>query len=122
GARGGKDIGFWREYKATIGPWDARAHGLGGWSLDVLHAYDPSGRALYLGTGERLQMDALNLVMTTGAGNGNTPSGQRRDGPGRSRTAGRRRPHSTPSQSWPRRTAASISPSGRESAESRRTA
>jgi RHS repeat-associated protein len=33
------------------GTWDARAMGLGGWTLDVHHAYDPRGQTLYYGDG-----------------------------------------------------------------------
>ncbi|MBI5516947.1 MAG: hypothetical protein HY909_24405 [Deltaproteobacteria bacterium] len=36
-----------------LGAWDARSAGLGGWTLDAHHSYDPSGRALVLGDGER---------------------------------------------------------------------
>ncbi|HLB36951.1 MAG TPA: RHS repeat-associated core domain-containing protein [Gemmatimonadales bacterium] len=38
---------------ARLGPINLAGQGLGGWSLDVHHAYDPVGRSLYLGTGER---------------------------------------------------------------------
>jgi len=32
--------------------WDARAQGLGGWTISVHHAYDPVGHVLYLGNGD----------------------------------------------------------------------
>ncbi|MCB1881453.1 MAG: hypothetical protein KDI54_15605 [Gammaproteobacteria bacterium] len=40
-------------FRRTIGAWDAKTAGLGGWDLDVHHAYDPVGKTLYLGNGER---------------------------------------------------------------------
>ena len=39
--------------EVSLGPINLVGQGLGGWSLDVHHAYDPVGRTLYLGTGER---------------------------------------------------------------------
>ncbi|MBI2374517.1 MAG: hypothetical protein HYV07_11030, partial [Deltaproteobacteria bacterium] len=38
-----------QEWRGTLGGWDARGQGLGGWSLDVHHAYDPGARILYEG-------------------------------------------------------------------------
>ncbi len=51
-----------------IGQWDARAFGLGGWSLSVHHAYDPNGRVLYYGTGERRSARNLNAIVQVIAG------------------------------------------------------
>ena len=34
-----------------ISGWDTRAEGLGGWTLDMHHRYDPIGRALHFGDG-----------------------------------------------------------------------
>ena len=45
--------------RATLGGWDATAEKLGGWSLDVHHAYDPAGRRLWLGNGRRRSAHAL---------------------------------------------------------------
>jgi RHS repeat-associated protein len=42
-----------QEYKTSVGAWDARASGLGGWSLDIHHGYDPAGGVVYLGSGGR---------------------------------------------------------------------
>lgn len=44
----------------TLGGWDARSQGLGGWNLDVHHAYDPHSRTLYYGDGSRRTADALD--------------------------------------------------------------
>jgi len=55
--------------------WDARAAGLGGWSLNVHHAYDPVAHALYLGTGGQREADTLPRVITTVlAGAGTRPN------------------------------------------------
>src|ERR1700694_3991248 len=70
GDRTRQEIILWQQWQGTIGPWDARAHGLGGWSLDVHHAYDPRGRVLYLGDGSRRSASTLSPVITTVAGNG----------------------------------------------------
>ncbi len=35
----------------SLGTWDARAQGLGGWTLNIHHAYDPMVKKLYLGDG-----------------------------------------------------------------------
>ena len=39
----------WQEHRYTMGTWDARGQGLGGWSLERHHAYAPDGQVLYLG-------------------------------------------------------------------------
>ena len=52
------------------GGYDARAQGLGGWTLDVLHAYDPVGRKLHLGNGGRRTADGVPLFISSSAGTG----------------------------------------------------
>jgi RHS repeat-associated protein len=47
---------MWLPWQATtLGTFDASALGLGGFTLGVHHAYDPSSHTLYLGTGDRRQ-------------------------------------------------------------------
>ncbi|MGE5597867.1 MAG: OmpL47-type beta-barrel domain-containing protein, partial [Bacteroidota bacterium] len=53
GSRARQEITLWEEYETSIGTWQVGAYGLGGWTLDVQHFYDPSGRVLYLGDGSR---------------------------------------------------------------------
>lgn len=48
---------------------------IGGWSLDVHHAYDPVAKRLRRGDGRRVDTAALGSVMTTFAGNGIYESG-----------------------------------------------
>jgi RHS repeat-associated protein len=44
-------VTLWNDLVTTIGFLDAQVHGLGGWSLDVHHAYDPVARKVHLGSG-----------------------------------------------------------------------
>jgi PKD repeat protein len=46
-----QEITLWQEWSDALGVWDARASGLGGWTLDVHHSYDPIGRVLFRGDG-----------------------------------------------------------------------
>jgi RHS repeat-associated protein len=60
-----------RPWNGVIGAFDARAFGIGGWSLDLLHYYDPYRRTLYLGNGGRRRTDPMrNMVVSTFAGTG----------------------------------------------------
>jgi RHS repeat-associated protein len=62
----------WLSERGVMGGWDARGHGgVGGWTLDVQHSYDPVGRTLYLGDGTRRGgRDSVSHVMSTVAGTG----------------------------------------------------
>lgn len=73
GSRTRQEVVLWQEHQVTLNYFDARVFGLGGWSFDVQHAYDPTGRTLYLGNGERHTASDLkqgNLTITTVAGGG----------------------------------------------------
>jgi sugar lactone lactonase YvrE len=61
---------LWNEQKTSVGTWDARGQGLGGWTIDVHHAYDPVGKILYLGDGSRQSGTGLGMstVINTVAG------------------------------------------------------
>jgi DNA-binding beta-propeller fold protein YncE len=59
---------LWQEQRLLLGGWDARASALGGWTLNIHHAYDPIGRILYLGDGGRRDGSELPLLVTTVAG------------------------------------------------------
>jgi RHS repeat-associated protein len=56
--------------QVTINRWDARGQRLGGWSLDVHHAYDPAGKILYLGNGQQRSAFNQAWIVDTVAGNG----------------------------------------------------
>lgn len=46
--------------------WDASVQALGGWTLDVHHAYDPATNTLHLGDGTKRSSDALGTVSQVG--------------------------------------------------------
>ena len=54
-----QEIIFWKEWQDSLGPWDARAAELGGWTLSGHHAYDPAGKVLHLGDGGRRSARSL---------------------------------------------------------------
>lgn len=70
GSRARQEVTLWQDSSATLGGWDARAEGLGGWTLDAHHSYDPTTRVLYQGDGSRRTAEALGGVAETAAGTG----------------------------------------------------
>lgn len=60
-------IVIFRDYQTKLGVLDARAQGLGGWSLDVQHAYDPTGQVLHLGDGEERDTKGVGNAVNQGA-------------------------------------------------------
>ena len=69
-AGAGLEFILWQTWAAAIGQWDARAQGLGGWSLNAHHAYDPLRQVLYLGNGQRRSAESLRPVIAPVAGTG----------------------------------------------------
>ena len=64
------ELTFWQELNAALGVWEPEAAGLGSWTFSVHHGYDPVGKTLYQGTGERRRAEDLNTkAVTTVAGN-----------------------------------------------------
>jgi YD repeat-containing protein len=67
--RRGEDatITYWQVWHDPAGlfagNWDARAYGLGGWTLDVLNAYSVASRTLYLGDGTQHNAQAISGVI-----------------------------------------------------------
>jgi RHS repeat-associated protein len=47
-----------KEATTSLGTWNAIAQGLGGWTINVHHAYDVAGKTLYLGNGQRRNIEA----------------------------------------------------------------
>jgi RHS repeat-associated protein len=70
GNRARQEISIAQAFAGSVGAQDTRGMGLGGWSLNAHHSYDPAGRTLYLGDGRRVQAESLGGVLTTVAGNG----------------------------------------------------
>jgi RHS repeat-associated protein len=75
-----QEITLWQEHKKTLGALDARAQGLGGWTLTIQHAYDPIGQLLYLGDGRERHIGAIGRLVTTVAGGRSPVEGVDGDG------------------------------------------
>ncbi|MGC8834307.1 MAG: hypothetical protein ACP5R4_09655, partial [Armatimonadota bacterium] len=64
-----QEIVVWQDWRGSIGSWDVRTAGFGGWTPDILHSYDPVGRVLLLGDGTvRTAQNLGVLVISTVAG------------------------------------------------------
>jgi YD repeat-containing protein len=61
---------LWTVRKTTLGGWDQRGVGLGGWSLSPHHVYDPSAQIVYYGDGERRTTGGLPATIRAFAGTG----------------------------------------------------
>jgi RHS repeat-associated protein len=59
-----------KTHKSWMGIWDARGQGLGGWTLDIHHSYDPQERVIYYGDGNKRSATSVGRVVTTVAGGG----------------------------------------------------
>jgi RHS repeat-associated protein len=63
GSRARGEIYLSRTHKQLVGKWEARALGLGGWTLDVHHAYDPDTGSLYRGDGRTVARSKTEVVV-----------------------------------------------------------
>ena len=70
GTRGASTINLSKTWAEPVGAWDARALGLGGWSLSTQHAYDASSQTLLLGDGRQRRAETMAWIITTVAGSG----------------------------------------------------
>lgn len=70
-----QEVALWQIIDTRIGAWDARVQSLGGWTLDIHHAYVPQDKVLYLGNGTKRSADKLAPIVTTVAGNGERGAG-----------------------------------------------
>jgi len=70
GDRARQLITIWQEWTKSLGIWDASAVGLGGWTLNSHHAYDPYGKAIYFGDGSDQYGESIANIIATIAGNG----------------------------------------------------
>jgi RHS repeat-associated protein len=61
---------LWSEDHTMLGTWEASSQGLGGWTLDVHHYYDPISQMLHLGDGQRRSGETPYGVISTVAGTG----------------------------------------------------
>ncbi len=58
-----------------LGGWNELPAGLGAWSLDVHHAYDPVGKVLHLGNGHERRVDTMSATVHTVASGLASPEG-----------------------------------------------
>ncbi len=71
-----------REYEVEFNSSDFRGMGLGGWTLDQHHYYNPMEKILYLGNGDRRSDENMNSIITTAiGGGGSNPSSIEQQGP-----------------------------------------
>jgi len=68
-----EEIVLARPFRVSITADDARGLGLGGWTLDVHHTYDPKARVLREGNGRRRRADAIGRVIDRVEVGGLTP-------------------------------------------------
>lgn len=66
--RNGLTVTAWQEWTGTLSFWDSLPAGIGGWSLDVHHAYVPNSGMLYLGDGSRMDAGRSQNIISTVAG------------------------------------------------------
>jgi len=74
GRRTRQEVAIWQDWRGSIGSWDARTVGLGGWTPHLLHSYDPIGGLLHLGDGTVRTAQNLGVpVITSVAGRQDIP-------------------------------------------------
>ncbi len=67
------EIILWQRTKQYITPpatWFAKGQGVGGWTFNVHHSYDPSVQTLYMGDGTKIQANNQGDVIRRIAGSG----------------------------------------------------
>ncbi|MEM8814250.1 MAG: PKD domain-containing protein [Pseudomonadota bacterium] len=65
GVEARQDAIIWQEQSAVLGVFDARAVGLGGWTFDAHHFYDPAALTLHFGNGDTGRAQTLSRVIDT---------------------------------------------------------
>jgi RHS repeat-associated protein len=66
-------IVLWNEWHGRTGPWDDKPLGLGGWTLNVHHSYDPFAGVIHFGDGSDLTPASTPRVSKVVAGTGGQP-------------------------------------------------
>jgi uncharacterized repeat protein (TIGR02059 family) len=67
-SRGGLTVTAWQQWAGTLSYWDSLPAGIGGWSLDVHHAYVPNSGVLYMGDGSKIDAGVSQNIISTVAG------------------------------------------------------
>jgi RHS repeat-associated protein len=70
GSRTRQEVTLWRKWEGYVGSLNAGVMGLGGWTIDVQHLYDPRSRVLYFGYGQKRSADSIGSTVTTIVGTG----------------------------------------------------
>jgi RHS repeat-associated protein len=70
GDRARKQVTIWSEWRGQVGQLDTGPLGIGGWTIDANHVYDPSGGVLTYGDGGKRSREAIAGAITTVAGTG----------------------------------------------------
>ncbi|WP_395245162.1 RHS repeat-associated core domain-containing protein [Agromyces sp. MMS24-K17] len=70
GSQTREEVTLWTTQEVVVGHWDARAAGLGGWTLSGQHTYDALARELYRGDGSVVGAENQANVMHPYAGTG----------------------------------------------------
>ncbi len=65
-----EEVTIWQTWVKDLGAWEAKTQGLGGFTLDIHHTYDPASRTLYVGDGTLRAADDMKKVLSTAAGSG----------------------------------------------------
>jgi RHS repeat-associated protein len=68
--RADDELVIWRRWEQSVGVWDVRREGLGGWSLSAQHRYDPVAQAVLHGDGTIHSAQSLGPVLRTMVGTG----------------------------------------------------
>ncbi|MDD5035455.1 MAG: PKD domain-containing protein [Methylococcaceae bacterium] len=58
------EVTLHQTHTVTLGNYDARKEGLGGWTLSAHHRYDPQGKVLHQGDGQRRSVEGVSNIMT----------------------------------------------------------
>lgn len=75
-------ITVWQEWNGLIGPWVSLFEGLGGFNLNVRHAYDRKGGVLFKGDGREISAEAIaSQVANRSAGRIDSGTGNGDGGP-----------------------------------------
>lgn len=73
GDRTREEITISTNYDVMVGTFEFQRLSLGGWTLDVHHAYDPAGRTLHQGDGNKRSVQSINSIIDTVIGLAGTP-------------------------------------------------
>jgi RHS repeat-associated protein len=65
-----EEITIWQTWEKLLGTWEAMTQGLGGFTLNIHHAYNPASRTLSLGEGTSRTAEDMKKVLSTVAGSG----------------------------------------------------